>query len=363
MHFNYSLTILFLFLFNSLLSQTMRPGDVNNNGIVNKIDLLYLGYAYGAEGPAREVVDETWETKNLPTNWNFSFPNGLNFAYADCNGDGVINEEDAKVIDTNAGLSHGDVLFQADPFMEGIPNQDPSCSFLNPPATIPVGQTFFLEIGLGNGNIPIENLGGLTFTLNIEPDIVGISTAQITFNQDSWLEVDTNRAISLQKIDELRAELEIGLTKTDQIPVSGGGAVATVSFLIIDDVIDLLVSDTVTFILDSITVLDNELQPILIVADTLYLKIDRDLMVSATDVDISTTVDVFPNPTKETIFFSVVDQQIQKAVLVNSLGQVLLSKTINGNSGKLSIANFPDQLYWLKLHTKKGVLIRPIQKI
>lgn len=341
----------------------MRPGDVNNNGIVNKIDLLYLGYAYGAEGAAREIVDGTWEAKNLPANWGFSFPNGLNFAYADCNGDGIINEEDAKIIETNAGLRNSDVTFQADPFAVGVPNQDPSCSFLNPPTTVPIGQVFFLEIGLGNDDIPVENLGGLTFTCNVEPDIIGINTAQITFNQDSWLEADTNRAISLQKIDELRAELEIGFTKTDQIPVSGGGAIATVAFLIVDDVIDLLISDTITFILDSITVLDNELQPIPIVADTLRLKIDRDFMVSATDIDISTTIDIFPNPSREIISFSAGDEEIQKIELLNSLGQVLLSKTINGNSGQVLIANFPNQLYWLKLHTKKGILIRPIQKL
>lgn len=42
---------------------------MNNNGIVNKIDLLYLGFAFGETGTARTALGGTWEANDLPTEW------------------------------------------------------------------------------------------------------------------------------------------------------------------------------------------------------------------------------------------------------------------------------------------------------
>ena len=78
----------------SLTAQSVWPGDVNDNGTVSAIDLLYWGVAYGTEGPARAAVNSDWAPQPLPAPWPQTFPNGLDYAYADCNGDGLINDDD-----------------------------------------------------------------------------------------------------------------------------------------------------------------------------------------------------------------------------------------------------------------------------
>ena len=353
--------IVLLFFGNSLWSQSVWPGDVNNNGIVNKVDLLYLGYAFGATGEARTVTNGDWEAKSVPKNWAFSFPNGLNFLYADCNGDGLVNKLDAQIIEQNVDLVHHDIPLIPDEYIQGVLNENPKCSFLNPPSSAPVNEDFFLEIGLGDDNIPVENLSGLTFTLNIESDFIGLTNTQITFNKDGWLEPDSSRSIILQKIDTLRAEYKIGLSKTDQVPVSGGGSIAKVSFFIEDDIIDLLQIDTITFILDSIRVLDNNLEPIPVVADTLVLKIDR--TVNTREIATLPSIQLFPNPNEGFLTIQSPIESMEKIELFNSLGQMLLSRVVLGHSENIDFQDFTSQNYWLKIYTKDKVVVHQVQRL
>lgn len=339
----------------SLLAQTVWPGDVNNNGIVSKIDLLYLGYAFGASGETRNEVDGNWNAKNPPTDWGFSFPNGLNFLYADCNGDGVINAADAQIISQNVGLSHDDVIFIPDEIIAGVPNLNPTCQFLNPPTAVPINQRFSLDIGLGNAQIPVENLFGLNFTVNIEPDIVGLLNIEFSFREDSWLDKGENQTLELIETNPLKGEYEVGFTKIDQIPVGGNGSIAQVSFLIEDDIIDLLMIDTITVIIDSITALDNELNPIPIVADTLKLAIDKTLSVSTFDLITEANVEIFPNPTTDIVNIQTKNKVIKKIRLSNHLGQTIFSKNRESFSEIIDLAPLTSQFFWLEVWTEHGV--------
>ena len=50
-----------LILWSVSASGQVWPGDVNNNGVVNNVDLLYLGFAHGHVGPARPGPSSQWE--------------------------------------------------------------------------------------------------------------------------------------------------------------------------------------------------------------------------------------------------------------------------------------------------------------
>ncbi|MFM9949281.1 MAG: hypothetical protein ACKV1O_15180, partial [Saprospiraceae bacterium] len=72
-------------------AQTLHPGDADDNGEVNQYDLLYIGYAYGTVGPMRLEDDTEFSPQAIPLLWTQTFPNGLNYAYADANGNGVVD--------------------------------------------------------------------------------------------------------------------------------------------------------------------------------------------------------------------------------------------------------------------------------
>ncbi len=77
------------------------PGDANNDGIVNEVDVLPLGVFWRSSGPEREGDDLTGWFIQPAYSWE-----ELAATYADCNGDGTVNEADLSVIEGNWGLTH-----------------------------------------------------------------------------------------------------------------------------------------------------------------------------------------------------------------------------------------------------------------
>jgi predicted outer membrane repeat protein len=87
----------YIFWFTTGLA--VYPGDANNDGIVNEMDVLPLGVYWDLSGDSR----------GLPPLWHRQASKSwtpLGATYADCNGDGLVDESDLLVIGTNWGLTH-----------------------------------------------------------------------------------------------------------------------------------------------------------------------------------------------------------------------------------------------------------------
>ncbi len=328
--------LLFFFLPQMILAQgVVWPGDVTNNGVVNEVDLLYLGYAYGAEGTSRDSITGVWEGQTIPLEWQDTFPNGLNFAYADCNGDGVVNDDDIQVIIDNLSLTHADVIFMPDELLVGIPGIHPR--FLVPPGKkkIKKGQTTTVDIFLGSEDLPIDSILGVAFVIQLDSLVFDLSQTDFVFN--GWLDVGNNRSIKKNRGNNGNAngnggqngnggsngnngnngngnangngggitaevpsdsrggggssgnennpenDFVVAYTKTDRQPVSGDGKIGELTvalrpdFVIITDIPDLKI------ILDSIHVVKPNLEKEPIAGTVIELELDS--------TDLTTTVD------------------------------------------------------------------------
>ena len=91
----------------AISAQNIWPGDINNNGVVNGIDLLYLGVAFDEEGPLRPDAGTSWQAHPMGDSWGQNFPNGMNYAFADADGNGIVNEADLQ----SAIISHSRLHF------------------------------------------------------------------------------------------------------------------------------------------------------------------------------------------------------------------------------------------------------------
>ena len=87
------------YTFSFTTGLAVYPGDANNDGIVNEMDILPLGVYWEITGDARNAL-VTW-TRQPSVSWT-----PKRATYADCNGDGIVNEQDMLVIGTHWGLSH-----------------------------------------------------------------------------------------------------------------------------------------------------------------------------------------------------------------------------------------------------------------
>lgn len=359
----FSFILFFFFLAQNLTAQSVWPGDVNNNGVVNKVDLLYLGYAFGATGEARIEQNGDWTPKTAPALWENDFPNDTNYSFADCNGDGIVDLADADIIIRNLGFTHNDIIFIPDEFPQGVSGTNPACEFINTPIVAPVDQVFNLEIALGSQALPIDSMSGFTFFVKVEPAVLGVNNTNFTITNNAWIEGDENTALLTQQQDLENVKLKVAYTKIDQNNLTGSGSIASVSFLIESDVIDLLVIDTVTFTIDSVLVLDNNLEPIPVVADVLKLAIDRDFMVNTTEHPLLSAIDLFPNPNKGLLVIESMESILDRLEIINPLGQVVFQQKLQKTPLQvIDIQELPRGMYWVNLLTKHGIKTKKIQK-
>ncbi len=86
--------------FTFITGPAVYPGDCNNDGVVNEIDVLPIGVFFGMQGPARPTSTTNWEGKPAEL-WD-----DPRATYADANGDGTIDELDVLAIGPNWGSTH-----------------------------------------------------------------------------------------------------------------------------------------------------------------------------------------------------------------------------------------------------------------
>ena len=158
-------------------SDCVWPGDVNNDGQVTPMDIAFFYAIPPSSGFARIHPQSSWA--GFPaTDWLYNFNTGLNYKFADCNGDGFINNEDLAVIQAHLGFSSSN-----------SPNNYQAGHFtieVEVPATASAGDTVEIPILLGTVSEPIANFYSLNISLNYSPGTVVPHSAQLNF-KGTWL--------------------------------------------------------------------------------------------------------------------------------------------------------------------------------
>jgi len=361
-------TLLFaisLFFFSPFcFTQTVWPGDVNNNGIVNEVDLLYLGLAFNAIGSPRTTTTNEWIGQDLTTAWEGTFPNGLNFAFADCNGDGIVDLNDAAVIESNFTLSHADVPFIPDEIVAAVQGTDPKFSFAAPIITVTPNVREEVRISLsGEEGLTISNILGISFHLNLGPDFFQTDRSRFEFSNVTWLSPFGEETTDLIVKNEDNGKIKVAITKTDQIPASGAGLVGTVSFVIIEDAVDLLMQDdTLSIEIDSVTVFTDDFEQIPVLGATAILEVEG--RSTSTYNPILDKIKLYPNPTSGWVLLKTNDIAIEKVEVVNALGQIIYQESLNKNAfHSLDLQAIPAGIHWLRMITEYGTRSTKIQKL
>lgn len=184
------------------------PGDASDNGVVNHIDLLYLGRHFGLQGPARDSISINWTAHETPK-WFFPVPGRIDPAHADCNGDGDIDVVDAAVIETNYGLDNGMAMLDSSSISTIQTN--PALTFEFPSDSLAAGSRDTISLVLGTASLPIDSLQGFAATITYDTSL--IDTAYVWFG-GSWLDTTGTNLISLEKYEP--GNLAIAATRTDR---------------------------------------------------------------------------------------------------------------------------------------------------
>jgi len=284
-------------------------------------------------------------------------------AYADCNGDGIVDEADAKVIESNRSNTHNDVLFVADEILEAFPEVNPQFAFL--PDTLLVAPSALgeFQISLASNDEPIEEILGVAFTLNYDPRFFQANSVNFDLFGSAWITPFERESTSLILKNPEAGKLTVSTMITDRQPVSGGGFIGTVSFVIIEDAIDLLVAtDTVTIKIDSITVFKENLEKVPVAGATAVIEIEG--RTTSTHHPILDNLEFYPNPNNGWILLRTNDIEVERVEVLNGLGQRCYQKKLNKNTfHSLDLQELPRGVYWLRMITEYGTRSVPIQRL
>ncbi|MCB0597667.1 MAG: T9SS type A sorting domain-containing protein [Lewinellaceae bacterium] len=353
----------------NLEAQQVWPGDVNNNGIVNNVDVLYWAFANGASGPSRPSTSSVWAPQDPSEPWPETFPDGQNFAFADCDGNGNINAADLNVIKDNFWQTQDMVML--DEYFTGTIGQDPQLllsaddQITEPAADEPA------RLSLGSEQMQIDSFFGIAFTLkfdtlNIRPttNMGGNSGIQLDIANPSWINdpagMGTNRSeVFIEVLDDYAVAQVAIYRGSNAGPASGFGEIANFSIVMEDIIVGLVELET-----DSIRMVDNEFESYEVAPSRLLFATAEDSLLLKDREPFLTdeALRLYPNPTTGWLTLELTDRndEIQAIDLYNAQGACLgrLNAPRPATAAKFNLGKYPPGLYLLSVKTKKGFLTK-----
>jgi hypothetical protein len=202
-------------------------GDADQNGKVEHFDVLSIGLAYNMQGPARFNAASANALAWEPSPYSNTNPGA-----ADCNGDGIVDNNDMVEVQTMYGDTFPIQRYDVDTSKCGL---NPIPFFIKPVGsdTVQDGEILDVDFYLGDNGTTNEAYG-IAFTLEFDRGIIPGSNVQFLTN-NSWL-LNTNAGLFFNKSFQGTGEMEIALTRTDHNNSSGGGPFLRARLPIIDNI-------------------------------------------------------------------------------------------------------------------------------
>lgn len=227
------------------------PGDVNTDHVVDNNDALYIALGWGYPGYPRSVVSDTFNAY-FCRNWGSNLLPGIDLKHADCNGNGTIDTNDIVAISANYGHVHAKSIQLNAAKNTNLP--DLYFDLTSYPYLYP-GQVVSIPIRLGAPNIPISNIMGIAADVTVS-GLQLTTPPTITYPQ-SWLGSSTNTIRFAQPNYSANANINTlgwAYVRTDHINISGYGTLANFNFTVPTGI---GINSWAFLNLDNVTIIDN----------------------------------------------------------------------------------------------------------
>ena len=336
------------------LGNIVFPGDADNNGLATATDILPIGLAYGSTGPARIDDGTSWGGQESP-DWTNNFPSGLNYKYSDTNGDGIIDESDVSTLDAHYGQSHEN----GDPFDPVFESTNVFELYLEAPDTIAPSEMVSVDVMLGFSDLPVNDLYGIAFALTYDGNLVEEGTFGIDLS-DSWL---GNDLIETSHEFNTDGRFEVGFVRTDQLGQTGFGKIATINFVMGEDIILFQENGgSPNFIMDELELSIDGI--VAMTSSGSYLKVENeplDILITDTDEMVNQPLDIqiYPNPTRDILHIVHSISDMEQIQVLNTQGQILEQWA---PQNQISMKNLEDGIYIIRIQTGNGTFVKRILK-
>ncbi|MEM6771939.1 MAG: hypothetical protein AAF597_15260, partial [Bacteroidota bacterium] len=245
------------------------PGDIDNNGLVDGADLLRWGYSFGKRGYSRPDASTAWSGQPMGELWVDSFPDGINLAYADTDGDGRVLSRDLTALFTNRHRTR----VSAQPFSDFVrpdttDNYEARLGLASAGVSLTsTGAALLLDVMLTGKDSVLTTFHGLSFKASFRPGMFP--------EWDDYEVVNTGFGSSVVKTgafwistDSLSGTLSFTLTESDHRPHRANGALMRLTLPLADNY-DLDDLADASIVIDSLLLHDPEMRHLPTVTDTL----------------------------------------------------------------------------------------------
>ncbi len=312
--------------------QDVWPGDANSDGTADNLDVLELGLHYTQTGPARASISNSWQSY-IANNWSGTITNGSNVNHSDCNGDGIIDNNDTLAIYNNYGLTH---TFKS-------PEQtvsNPQLSIIPDQTMVAKGTWGTCSVYLGDASTQISNINGVAFTINFDQTLIEPNSFYIEY-PTSFLNA-ANQNLKFNKPDFSNGIIYTATTHTNNTNVTGNGKIAIVHYkikstLITDAVLNISLvqakQSNASGVLISLTAGSATVAAI-------------GASVGLDELQGGNTFAVYPNPATHYVTIQSTTA-LQKIELISVTGQVILSEPATGNQHKIDLSAVVNGVYFV----------------
>jgi hypothetical protein len=337
------------------ITDEVWPGDANADHVANNIDLLPLGIYYGQTGPSRTVPGNIWQADSC-MDWGTVQPDFADIKNVDCNGDGVIDDNDTLAINLNFGFAHAFI-----PQVNDAKLPNPSLSFTSSDTSYAPGSWVDIDIIAGTSALPVNNLYGIAFGISYDASLVQPGSASLVYPA-SWFAAPGTDAIKLGVIDAVASVAYAAETRTDKINRDGYGKIATFRF---QAKASISSSTPMSFSFPWCVANDSAGGSRIFVLNS-YSVVIAPSMAVVSESSTGLRLEVYPNPGKGliNILFVSKEASCKELRVTDLLGQVVYSESLKDKNDsflkQLDLSRFGNGMYAISVVTETNVIIKKV---
>lgn len=324
------------------------PGDANGDGKADMYDLLHIGVGLESAGPERPDATTDWVGQPAD-DWDTFTADGINYKHLDCDGNGLIETSDFDAVHSNYSLMDDSGLVFED---NGAPVRlmfDADTIFLG--NVIP--EKIFLtgRILAGSPDMPFDHLHGLAFYIQYDSDFFQDELIDVQY-QSSFLGASAEMAIGFED-NRPAGQLDVAMTSLEKKNKKGQGLVATVTYIIVGDIIGAREEPDVPveFYLKGVKGVDSVgiPQTIQIPEQPIVIIFKKEDVVSSGTPEVSVALQAFPNPASSRLFIEQTLITGGTYSIYDAIGQKILSVPADNHMQEIDIRQLNAGLYTLVL--------------
>lgn len=187
------------------------PGDLNHDGIVNNQDIGLIGLYLFEVGPPRVTKHQNTSWYAHPAeDWNRQQINSHDIKHFDCNGDGLIDDNDAQAVYDNFGLTW---TTETEYQVVLSPVEEISENYLR------------IQVALENTNGNDLDLRGGYFTIGYSQQSQNISNVIFNFSPFSWIGIPNLNLNTYSENFPAAQTIEAAFSRNDGMEATGSGVI------------------------------------------------------------------------------------------------------------------------------------------